>query len=101
MYVFQFDERLQLALPVFIGLWEDFALAEREAIVYRWEQLRGTIPDRITEIEQIIQLKQNRLSVEEDFNKSCHINSEIAELASIITDLWIWYRKNLPTVWDS
>ncbi len=97
MYVFQYDKRLQLTIPVFDGFWEELSLADREAIVYRWEQSRSTIPDRIAEIEQKILIKQNRLSLEEDFNKSCHINSEIAELASIITDLWIWYRKHLTT----
>ncbi|OQP01541.1 hypothetical protein B1689_04345, partial [Geobacillus sp. 44C] len=36
----------------------------------------------------------DQLSDENDFERSCRLNSEIAELASIINDLWIWYRMN-------
>ncbi len=50
------------------------------------------IPDRIKELEHYINAKQHHLNNEEDFEISCKLNSEIADLASIINDLWLWYR---------
>lgn len=58
----------------------------------QWEQVRGNIPERIKEVETLINQKQYQLFEEEDFNISCIINSEIAELASVINDLWLLYR---------
>ena len=64
----------------------------QHAILLRWEQVRGKIPDRIKELEHSINAKQHHLNNEEDFEISCKLNSEIADLASIINDLWLWYR---------
>lgn len=60
----------------------------------QWEQVRGNIPERIKEVETLINQKQYQLFEEEDFNISCIINSEIAELASVINDLWLLYRMD-------
>jgi hypothetical protein len=91
---FIYDQRLGIPLPKLEKDWEDYSEDEQHAILLRWENIRGTIPDRIAELEKIINEKQDQLSDENDFEHSCRLNSEIAELASIINDLWIWYRMN-------
>jgi hypothetical protein len=91
---FIFDERLKIFLPDLSGDWEDYSEETQQQILFHWEQIRGAIPDRILELEDIINKKQAQLSDESDFPRSCLLNSEIAELASIINDLWIWYRAN-------
>ncbi|PLT27837.1 hypothetical protein [Peribacillus deserti] len=95
---FMYDSRLGISIPdppygedTYTGEeWEDFVL--------QWEGIKGTIPDRIKEIETIIHTKQNQLSQESNFELSCHINSEIADFASIINDLWLWYRKDIKAI---
>ncbi|RXZ82254.1 hypothetical protein EBB07_11285 [Paenibacillaceae bacterium] len=86
------DERLSIAIPVLERDWEEYSVSEREAIVERWELIRGSIPARVFLLEQEINRKQTELFNEDDFGRSCQINSEIAELASQINDLLIWYR---------
>ncbi|BAB06907.1 hypothetical protein P4637_20755 [Halalkalibacterium halodurans] len=93
-YRFEYDSRLGIALPVLSHEWEQYAPALQDAILVEWEQIRGVIPDRVKEIEQQINLYQQQLEVEEDFNRSCELNRQIAELASVINDLWIWFRAN-------
>lgn len=95
MYQFQFDHRLQITLPVLDDCWEKLSQADQEAILLKWEQIKSLIPDRIAELEQIICYKQEKLSGEANFQHSCLLNTEIADLASIINDLWLWYRKEL------
>jgi hypothetical protein len=46
------------------------------------------------QLEGTINVKQAALRDELNFKRSCELNSEIAELASIINDLQIWYRIN-------
>ncbi|WLR44181.1 hypothetical protein LC087_08940 [Bacillus carboniphilus] len=85
---FIYNQRLEIEIP-------DHKLLERidsEASLLRWEQIRGAIPDKIKQFEQAINQKQEQLNVEADFLHSCQLNDDIAELASIINDLWIWYR---------
>jgi hypothetical protein len=91
---FIFNERLAIPIPELIGGWESYPIKIREQIVDEWEQIRGRIPERIFELEKIINLKQNLLNVEENFPLACQLNSEIAEYASIINDLHLWYRAN-------
>lgn len=91
---FKFDERLGIAVPALQQEWEAYSIAERERILYRWEENRGKIPNRIAELERIINRKQDQLFNEENFERCCRLNSEIAELASQINDLHIWYRVN-------
>lgn len=91
---FGFDHRLGIQIPHFSMEWDDYSLNTQEAILLHWQQIRGSIPDRIFDLEQTINLKQAQLSDESDFSRSCELNSEIAELASIINDLWIWYRQD-------
>lgn len=89
---FLFNSRLGIPLPALKEDWEDYDLDTRDEILLHWEKIRGGIPDRITELEKTINVKQAQLSDESNFIRSCELNSEIAELASIINDLWLWYR---------
>ncbi|WP_066258141.1 hypothetical protein [Neobacillus drentensis] len=90
---FTFDDRLGILIPDLKDL-SDFSLKDQEEILLNWEQIRGSIPDRIRDLEIQINQKQALLSNESNFPRSCKLNSEIAELASIINDLWLWYRAN-------
>jgi hypothetical protein len=91
---FSFDHRLGIPLPKFTMEWEEYSKEIQQSILFNWEQIRGSIPDRIAELENSINQKQAQLSNESNFVRSCELNSEIAELASIINDLWLWYRAN-------
>ncbi|MGG4267979.1 hypothetical protein [Peribacillus simplex] len=92
--LFTYDERLGIPIPDLKLEWDEYTKGEQQQILVQWENIRGSIPDRIKELESIINRKQFQLSDESNFTKSCQLNSEIAELASIINDLWLWYRTN-------
>jgi hypothetical protein len=94
MDFFRFNTRLGIHIPHLINEWDNYNQETREKLLFQWEKIRGSIPDRIVDLEKEINEKQSKLSNESDFIKSCHLNSEIAELASIINDLWLWYRTN-------
>lgn len=91
---FSFDQRLGIPLPDLTVEWDHYSKETQQSILLYWEQIRGSIPDRIFELEDQINHKQARLSNESDFPRSCQLNTEIADLASIINDLWLWYRAN-------
>jgi hypothetical protein len=91
---FSFDHRLGIPLPELTLELDHFNKATQQEILFYWEQVRGSIPDRISDLETEINLKQALLSNESNFPRSCQLNTEIAELASIINDLWLWYRAN-------
>ncbi|WP_340371839.1 hypothetical protein [Peribacillus sp. FSL E2-0218] len=92
--LFTYDERLGIDIPDLNLEWDEYTKGEQQQILVHWENIRGSIPDRIKELETTINRKQNQLSDESDFASSCQLNSEIADLASIINDLWLWYRAN-------
>lgn len=92
VYRFDWNERLRIRLPVLETEWEQYEPAEQRDIVAQWELIRGTIPDRIMEFERHINAMQERLYEEESFEISCILNYEIADYASRINDLHIWYR---------
>ncbi|OCA91381.1 hypothetical protein A8F94_05860 [Bacillus sp. FJAT-27225] len=92
-HYFAYDRRLGIPVPRVGRDFEQFDRDIQEKILFSWEQIRGAIPDRIKELEHQINEKQAALSNESSFTKSCELNSEIAELASIINDLWLWYRS--------
>ncbi|MBW7476123.1 hypothetical protein K0T92_15365 [Paenibacillus oenotherae] len=94
LQLFVFDERLGIALPKLELEWEGYSESDRAAIVTQWEIIRGAIPDRVFLFEREINKKQAELFDEDDFEMSCLLNSDIAELASRINDLHIWYRIN-------
>ena len=91
---FVLDKRLGIQIPVFNVEWDDLPLEMRQSILLTWETIRGSIPDHIANLEKVINAKQLELSDESDFARSCLLNSEIAELASIINDLWLWFRTH-------
>jgi len=93
-YRFRYDERLGIRLPELDLDWEMYTEEERAAILLEWELIRGTIPDRVKGFEELIKEKQEMLNNEENFAESCRLNSAIAELASRINDLHLWYRVN-------
>ncbi|WP_396136212.1 hypothetical protein [Brevibacillus brevis] len=72
--------------------WESYSDEERADILLEWEEIRATIPDQIIRIEAVIIEKTKQMSEEENFLRSCELNSEIHELASVINDLNIWFR---------
>jgi hypothetical protein len=91
---FQYDERLGIELPAIENEWEYYPADIRSGILLYWEQVRGMIPDRIHKLEAIIIRKQSQLDREDDFPTSCQLNSDIADLASMINDLHLWFRTN-------
>lgn len=90
---FSFNQRLGIPLPNLLD-WDQYDIETQNTMLFYWEQIRGTIPDRIHELENTINKRQDQLSVESNFVRSCELNNEIAGLASIINDLWLWYRAN-------
>ncbi|MCC5801704.1 hypothetical protein [Rossellomorea vietnamensis] len=91
---FSYDSRLGIHLPLQLKEWPMYSSEDQEVILLEWERVRGTIPDRIGEIDEEIERLQDELAGEEDFERSCMINHEISERASEINDLWLWYRTN-------
>ncbi len=91
---FFFDQRLGILIPELALDWDEYSKDTQEQVLFQWEKIRGAIPDRIAELEAEINHKQAQLDDESDFLRSCQLNSDIAELASIINDLWLWYRTN-------
>jgi hypothetical protein len=91
---FSFDDRLGIVIPDLSMELAEYSLETQEEILLYWEQVRGSIPDRISDLEIQINQKQALLSNESNFPRSCNLNTEIADLASIINDLWLWYRSN-------
>ncbi|MFC7393651.1 hypothetical protein [Scopulibacillus cellulosilyticus] len=93
-YGFVYDSRLGIPVPVLSKEWETYDHETQQQMILTWEKIRGKIPDRIKQLEKNIERKQEQLNQEENFEKSCQINSDISDLASTINDLWIWYRTS-------
>jgi hypothetical protein len=91
------DERLGIPVPALEKDWDEYNESTKQEILLQWENIRGQIPDRIASLEKEINRKLAVLSEEDDFMTCCRLNNEIAELASIINDLWIWYRTTEDT----
>ncbi|OMP67453.1 hypothetical protein [Domibacillus epiphyticus] len=98
--MFQHDDRLGISIPVLTREWTEYPLEKQQQIMHKWEAVRGIIPDRIQQLEKCINEKQAALNNEENFIVSCRLNTEISELASIINDLWLWFRT-VPDVHPS
>ncbi|WP_078379407.1 hypothetical protein [Sutcliffiella halmapala] len=94
MFSFKMNNRLGIFLPVLEMEWNQYSKETQQDILLEWERIKGIIPDRIKDLEQEINTKQEQLNNELNFERSCILNSQIAELASIINDLWLWYRMN-------
>ncbi|MDQ6421850.1 hypothetical protein RB620_20690 [Paenibacillus sp. LHD-117] len=94
MDIFQWNDRLRLHIPALTKDWERYSLDDRVAIIARWELIRGSIPDRVKEFEAAINRIQAELNEEDSFERSCALTYEIADFASRINDLQIWYRRD-------
>jgi hypothetical protein len=93
-HFFTYDNRLGIKIPALEREWTFYSEKLQQDILLTWESIRGQIPDKIQSLEKSINQKQAALEDEANFIRSCELNSEIGELASIINDLWIWYRTN-------
>lgn len=94
MDIFRWNDRLRLHIPALTQDWEHYTLEERTEIIGRWELIRGSIPERIKEFEVVINGIQSELDEEESFERCCKLTYEIADFASRINDLQIWYRND-------
>lgn len=91
-YEFRYDERLGIETPYMYVDWEQFTQEEQYHIIYRWEKIRSHIPDRVKYLEKMIQERELKLQIEDDFQSFCQLSSEISDLASRIIDLNLWFR---------
>ncbi len=91
---FQFNARLGIPVPDLAREWEEYNAEEQSEILYYWETVRGRIPDRIFAFERDIISLQGELDEEEDFERVCALNWDIAERASRINDLHLYFRLN-------
>jgi hypothetical protein len=98
---FQFSERHGISIPCLAEDWDKLSIEQQTAILARWEMIRGNIPDHIMRFESKIRIKQQQLFEEDDFEQSCLINGDIADLASRINDLNIWFRTQQDLEGDS
>ncbi|MEI5905468.1 hypothetical protein WAK64_00115 [Bacillus spongiae] len=98
-FLFTYNPRLKINLPNQEIILSHYSSKEQQSILSFWEKCRGNIPELIKAIEININEKQEALSNEDEFEKSCQLNEEIAELASKINDLWLWYRTQ-PLITD-
>lgn len=89
---FSYSERLGISVPRLTEEWDSLSVSRQIALLSRWEEIRGCIPDRVQRFEEEIKISQAKLYEEDDFAASCRLNSDIAELASRINDLHIWFR---------
>jgi hypothetical protein len=89
---FVYSERLGIPVPRLAAEWDELSLDMQAAVLERWELIRGVIPDRVIRLEAQIRVKQDQLFEEDDFVASCRLNGDIADLASRINDLHIWFR---------
>ncbi|RJG20370.1 hypothetical protein ABU162_11965 [Paenibacillus thiaminolyticus] len=97
-YRFERDERLGIELPVLLVPWDSLSFTEQTEVIARWEDIRSCIPERVKQLEGCIVALQHELNEEERFDASCRLNWDIAELASIINDLHLWFRVQQDTV---
>ncbi|HZG56833.1 hypothetical protein [Paenibacillus sp.] len=91
---FAYDERLGIPTPRLTKDWNEFTAREQSEILYFWETVRGAIPDRIFAFEREIVDLQSRLDEEENFDLVCEMTWDIAERASRINDLHLYFRLN-------
>lgn len=89
---FRLNDRLGIEVPALTVDWDGLSREKQMSLLSRWENIRGTIPDHVRRFEDRIRKLQTDLFEEDDFATSCRLNSDIADLASRINDLHIWFR---------
>lgn len=89
---FAFDDRLGIPVPKLLKDWDELTTDEQADIIYYWETVRGWIPDRILIFEQEIMELQRMADEEDCFDTVCRLTWDIAERASRINDLNLYFR---------
>lgn len=89
---FEYSERHGISTPSLTQDWDELSIDHQTSILAKWEMIRGNIPEHIIQFEARIRVKTQQLFNEDDFLESCRINDDIADLASRINDLHIWFR---------
>lgn len=89
---FQYSDRHGIMIPCLANDWDELTWVHQTAILAKWEMIRGNIPEHILRFEEKIRIRQQQLFDEDDFTESCKINGDIADLASRINDLHIYFR---------
>ncbi|KEO83921.1 hypothetical protein [Tumebacillus flagellatus] len=98
-FEFQFDERLGIQIPVQHHDWDEYTREEQEDVIHRWEAIRSRIPDRIKALEEIIEDRQLKISVEEDWDVVIALYEDVFTIASVINDLNNWMRLEPSTTY--
>lgn len=93
-YEFKYNERLGIHIPLIYTDWNNISSTEQQQILYRWEQVRSQIPDQIKMFEDEINRRERQLQIEDDFEVFCRLSSEIADYASRVIDLNLWFRTH-------
>lgn len=93
-YYFKYNKRLGIEIPIFNISWEELNQDEQKQILYRWEHVRSGIPDRIKELETEIHKRELQLQIEDNFQTFCQLSEEIADMASKVIDLNLWFRTH-------
>ncbi|MBL0386517.1 hypothetical protein JJB07_07635 [Tumebacillus sp. ITR2] len=96
-FEFVFNERLGIQIPVQHHEWHEYTRAEQEDLIHRWESIRSRIPDRIKELEEIIEDRQLKIAVEDDWDRVVELYEDVFFIASVINDLNNWMRLEPST----
>lgn len=96
-YEFVYNDRLGIHLPVLHLDWIEYSKAEQEAMIEQWERIKSRIPDRVHELEAVINQLQLEASQEDDWDRVCSLYEELYRIASIINDLNIWEKVDQYT----
>jgi hypothetical protein len=99
-YDFKYNERLEINTPYMYVDWEQLTQEEQYQVIYRWEKVRSQIPDRIKYLEKMIQERELKLQIEDDFQSFCQLSKEISDLASRVIDLNLWFRTQEESTAD-
>jgi hypothetical protein len=89
---FHLDTRLGIEVPNSDLPFEALPLSEQEAVLSHWERIRAMIPDRIRELEQVIEDLLAQIQLEEDWDAIVRRFDDISEIASRINELNTWLR---------
>lgn len=89
---FHHDERLSIPLPSFPQPFEEMAPTEQESVIVTWESIRARIPDRIQELEKMIEFHLENIRETEDWEQIILWFDEISDIASRIAELNTWQR---------
>lgn len=90
--LFRFDERLGISVPDLSLEWTQYSIADRSAVLERWEKERGDIMTRISVFEEEIAQLQEQLSEADDWDETVAIMGRMNDYASRIADLNILFR---------